>query len=192
MRARYYQPSVGRFNSEDPVWGVNLYPYGENNSILNIDPDGNLAWNYGKSNRNLKSSFEDIQSNITRYSLVPKEWLCKKENFESAKLFTKLKNYYESDGTEIKFDIETVYDDLKLKAKNEVVKGQYTEALKQIDLKIKEKSIDLSNPATLDKARFIRTLIDATNTQSNAANGGTGLSAHHMNDMSAFINQYLQ
>ena len=40
MRARYYQPGVGRFNSEDPVWGVNLYPYGENNSIKNIDPDG--------------------------------------------------------------------------------------------------------------------------------------------------------
>ena len=41
MRARYYQPGVGRFNSEDPVWGVNLYNYSDNNPIGKIDSDGN-------------------------------------------------------------------------------------------------------------------------------------------------------
>ncbi|TAD80999.1 MAG: RHS repeat protein, partial [Bacteroidetes bacterium] len=40
MRARYYQPSVGRFLSEDPIWAVNLYPYGDNNPISRIDPNG--------------------------------------------------------------------------------------------------------------------------------------------------------
>lgn len=40
MRARYYQPSIGRFLSEDPVWAVNLYPYTENNPVNFIDKTG--------------------------------------------------------------------------------------------------------------------------------------------------------
>lgn len=40
MRARYYKPEIGRFISEDPVWSVNLYAYGENNPISFIDPKG--------------------------------------------------------------------------------------------------------------------------------------------------------
>ncbi len=43
MRARYYDPSIGRFLSEDPVWGVNLYEYCKQNPILNIDPNGMLS-----------------------------------------------------------------------------------------------------------------------------------------------------
>lgn len=40
MRARYYQPSVGRFLTQDPVWSQNLYPYSGNNPISNIDRNG--------------------------------------------------------------------------------------------------------------------------------------------------------
>ena len=42
MRARYYDPDIGRFLSEDPIWSTNLYPYADNNSIINVDPDGFL------------------------------------------------------------------------------------------------------------------------------------------------------
>jgi len=40
MRARYYDPTIGRFVSEDPVWHLNLYPYADNNPIMKTDADG--------------------------------------------------------------------------------------------------------------------------------------------------------
>ncbi|MEO6633168.1 MAG: RHS repeat-associated core domain-containing protein, partial [Mucilaginibacter sp.] len=43
MRARYYDPSVGRFLSEDSKWSTNLFSYAENNPINNIDPSGAIS-----------------------------------------------------------------------------------------------------------------------------------------------------
>jgi RHS repeat-associated protein len=44
MRARYYDPKVGRFVSEDPIGfeggDVNLYAYVANNPVMGIDPEG--------------------------------------------------------------------------------------------------------------------------------------------------------
>ncbi len=40
MRARYYDPTTGRFNSEDPIWSTNLYPYAGNNPVMNVDVNG--------------------------------------------------------------------------------------------------------------------------------------------------------
>jgi len=40
MRARYYDPKLGRFISEDPVWNINLYAYSDNNPVMKMDPLG--------------------------------------------------------------------------------------------------------------------------------------------------------
>ncbi|HSE40053.1 MAG TPA: RHS repeat-associated core domain-containing protein, partial [Acidobacteriota bacterium] len=45
-KARYYNPTIGRFVSEDPVgydsW-INFYAYGENSPVTNTDPSGQQA-----------------------------------------------------------------------------------------------------------------------------------------------------
>jgi RHS repeat-associated protein len=64
MRARYYRPSIGRFNSEDPVWASNLYPYGDNNPVLNIDPNGKWASATGSK------GFLDQHADIFREALL--------------------------------------------------------------------------------------------------------------------------
>ena len=51
MRARYYDPQVGRFISEDPLGfdggDLNLYAYAGNNPINFIDPEGKNPWLIG-------------------------------------------------------------------------------------------------------------------------------------------------
>jgi RHS repeat-associated protein len=53
MRARYYDPEVRRFISEDPIGfaggDLNLYAYVGNNPTMMVDPSGHLAffWHFG-------------------------------------------------------------------------------------------------------------------------------------------------
>jgi len=49
MRARYYDPEIGRFITKDPIWfagGVNLYRYVNNNPLNLVDPWGMEPWWY--------------------------------------------------------------------------------------------------------------------------------------------------
>ena len=40
LRARYYDPKLGRFWTQDPLPAGNLYTYGRNNSANRVDPSG--------------------------------------------------------------------------------------------------------------------------------------------------------
>ena len=45
MRARYYDLTLGRFLSEDPIWSDNLYSYGNRNPVSFFDPSGEITVN---------------------------------------------------------------------------------------------------------------------------------------------------
>lgn len=64
MRARYYDPTIGRFLSEDPVWSTNLYPYGDNNPITNMDPKGTYSEQFIELLRRGVETYQNVAPQI--------------------------------------------------------------------------------------------------------------------------------
>ncbi len=67
MRARYYDPQVGRFISEDPIGfdggDVNLYAYVGNNPIMGVDP-------WGRCSTGTQNGLDTINQWLSRTSTV--------------------------------------------------------------------------------------------------------------------------
>ncbi|MHB9065961.1 MAG: RHS repeat-associated core domain-containing protein [Pirellulaceae bacterium] len=49
MRARYFDSSIGRFVTRDPIAGINLYTYSLNDPVNLLDPTGLLCWSKEKN-----------------------------------------------------------------------------------------------------------------------------------------------
>ncbi len=67
MRARYYDPTTGKFLSEDPIWGTNLFAYGNDNPVMMIDASG-LSSTYSSEN----STATLASANGSAYSFTDK------------------------------------------------------------------------------------------------------------------------
>jgi len=104
MRARYYDTKIGRFISEDPVWDVNLYAYGDNNPISTFDPDGKVPiWliykgiKYAANVENQKKFFKltGIEEKLGNW--VYKKWFSPESGYnyseESDKSIESVQNY---------------------------------------------------------------------------------------------------
>ncbi|MBC8526842.1 MAG: RHS repeat protein [Candidatus Cloacimonetes bacterium] len=74
MRARYYNPQIGRFISEDPIWDFNLYAYGGNNPIIKIDPlgltDQSLVIKKDEFNSEISAPKDPTVDDLTYWMLV--------------------------------------------------------------------------------------------------------------------------
>lgn len=68
MRARYYDPAIGRFINKDPIGllgGLNMYAYVGNNPIKLIDPLGLQVSNSWPEARNTISTFRNLVQVVT-------------------------------------------------------------------------------------------------------------------------------
>jgi len=72
MRARYYDPEIGRFISEDPIWSTNLHPYAGNNPIIFTDANGRLPLpaGYKKEPSWISSKWGSIKKSLKMLELV--------------------------------------------------------------------------------------------------------------------------
>ncbi len=72
MRARYYDPNVGRFISEDPIGfeggDVNLCAYASNNPILLIDPSGLAVGDWWDLSANYGRAYEIYKQEMKRFT----------------------------------------------------------------------------------------------------------------------------
>lgn len=78
MRARHYDPTIGRFLSEDPIWSTNLYPYADNNPIMGIDPKGESFESSQMNNIYDKSGMDNTSFEVGReLQKLKMEVMCK-------------------------------------------------------------------------------------------------------------------
>jgi RHS repeat-associated protein len=71
MRARYYDPTIGRFLGSDAKWSTNLFSYSGNNPTNNIDPSG-ANWFGTTLTNEVAHSIGNLYSFVGKYLLALK------------------------------------------------------------------------------------------------------------------------
>lgn len=68
LRARYYNPVIGRFTQEDSynVDGLNLYAYCRNNPVYYVDPSGNICETAANKIREKIANGDPVSNNERR------------------------------------------------------------------------------------------------------------------------------
>jgi RHS repeat-associated protein len=83
-RARYYDPHLGRFISEDPIEfeaEVNFYAYARNSPIRYVDPTGTIIWHVNEDDRQVGGVFPPGSTGIAQPRVEPRcEEVCGKFN----------------------------------------------------------------------------------------------------------------
>ena len=77
MRARYYDPEVGRFITKDPIGfagGANLYVYADDNPVNQADPAGLFSISASLLN-DVADLYDEVSSSIEKMSQFEKDWL---------------------------------------------------------------------------------------------------------------------
>ena len=124
LRARYYNPVVGRFTQEDPYRGegLNLYAYCANNPVTYYDPSGYACSFNAQAEENAGRENATLQE--TKKSGLP-EWL--KELFDKGNRFNKEnRKKYPYNEVELKGDKKNFVVDSYIPGK-EIVSRKYTQ-----------------------------------------------------------------
>ena len=108
MRARYYDPKIGRFLNTDPIFDAkNLFVYVDNNPITQIDPKGTSFFDVYNKARSVAHSDPDRPV---------------KTLYDIATMGKKANSFIE--------DFDESFDNIKLLAKGKMSAGEYTKSLK--------------------------------------------------------------
>ncbi|OPX41900.1 tRNA(Glu)-specific nuclease WapA precursor [Ruminiclostridium hungatei] len=147
LRARYYDPTIGRFITEDSYWGkdsdplsLNLYTYCGNNPINYIDPSGHLSDEYllrlaGDSPVNA-SDYSQIKNPVARVycawgNTIPNKRISvlnsQSATFFGTEFYLRLLYLYEYEGIDVtklsRNKLDSIYEEVHMNKIGEITAG---------------------------------------------------------------------